>query len=609
MVLADGVVLGTVGAIAGIAAGVGAGVLARPYIEEYFAHSRAGGYRFFPLALAVIAVLAIVTGLLAALVPAFITARQDVVASLAGRRGVTRSRKRWILLGAAMVVAGTAVVVYGTQRIESTFMLVGLVLGELGLVLCTPALVGLIARIGRLLPLAPRIALRDAARNRASAAPAISAVMAAVAGSVAIGLYIDSSHAQQREHQQLSMVPGSVYVYTQTSTFIKAGPGVASPTVDPAALAADAAAQKANAAKAEAAARATLPVSAVRPISTAGCAPAAAAAQHYCDLFADLNPAAVCPWLEKLRTLGRELTATEARQANADPRCDNASFSGFGSSFGGMTIEDGSGLKALTGASDADIAAATAVLAAGGVVVTDARYLTDGTVTLGMMDLDPNGEVKQDPHDTAPRRTFPGYAMTTSTVDSTAFISPGALAQTSFVARPAGILVTNSRMPTTPESDRFSAQMNTLGLGFNLQSDQELETDPRLWIIMAAAGLITLAAAAIGTGLAAADSRGDLSTLASVGASPRMRRGLSLSQSGVIAGLGSLLGAVAGLGAAIAVLYALNQRYVEIWPGPDPLPIAVPWLSLATALLVVPAIAVLGAGLLTRSRLPIERRT
>ncbi len=117
-----------------------------------------------------------------------------------------------------------------------------------------------------------------------------------------------------------------------------------------------------------------------------------------------------------------------------------------------------------------------------------------------------------------------------------------------------------------------------------------------------------MSAAAIGTGLAAADGRADLSTLAAVGASPRLRRGLSLSQSGVIAGLGSLLGALAGLGAAIAVLMALNQRYVDVWPGPPLLPIAVPWLNLVMALVVVPFVAILGAGLLTRSRLPIERR-
>jgi putative ABC transport system permease protein len=83
---------------------------------------------------------------------------------------------------------------------------------------------------------------------------------------------------------------------------------------------------------------------------------------------------------------------------------------------------------------------------------------------------------------------------------------------------------------------------------------------------------------------------------------------LSLSQSGVIAGLGSLLGAAAGLSASMAVLFALNQRYADIWPAPTPYRIAVPWLNVGIALLVVPLIAMLGAGLLTRSRLPIERR-
>jgi putative ABC transport system permease protein len=87
-----------------------------------------------------------------------------------------------------------------------------------------------------------------------------------------------------------------------------------------------------------------------------------------------------------------------------------------------------------------------------------------------------------------------------------------------------------------------------------------------------------------------------------------MRRGLSLSQSGVIAGLGSVLGAVAGLGAALAILLAMNLRYVDIWPSPPPMPIAIPWPSLLIGLLVVPGVAIAGAGLLTRSRLPIERR-
>jgi putative ABC transport system permease protein len=69
-----------------------------------------------------------------------------------------------------------------------------------------------------------------------------------------------------------------------------------------------------------------------------------------------------------------------------------------------------------------------------------------------------------------------------------------------------------------------------------------------------------------------------------------------------------VLGVVAGLGASVAVLFALNQRYAEVWPVPLLYPIHVPWLNIGIALIVVPLIAMLGAGMLTRSRLPIERR-
>ena len=76
----------------------------------------------------------------------------------------------------------------------------------------------------------------------------------------------------------------------------------------------------------------------------------------------------------------------------------------------------------------------------------------------------------------------------------------------------------------------------------------------------------------------------------------------------MIAGLGSLLGVVAGLGGAVAVLLALNRGYADLWPAPTLYPITLPWLNVGVALLVVPVVAMLGAGLLTRSRLPIERR-
>jgi putative ABC transport system permease protein len=39
-----------------------------------------------------------------------------------------------------------------------------------------------------------------------------------------------------------------------------------------------------------------------------------------------------------------------------------------------------------------------------------------------------------------------------------------------------------------------------------------------------------------------------------------------------------------------------------------PYPLLVPWPTLLVVLLAVPVVAMLGAGLLTRSRIPIERR-
>jgi putative ABC transport system permease protein len=168
------------------------------------------------------------------------------------------------------------------------------------------------------------------------------------------------------------------------------------------------------------------------------------------------------------------------------------------------------------------------------------------------------------------------------------------------------VLADTSRMPTQEELDRAEAAFNG-SYYINLERGTQSDTTFLLTLAIVTA-IITLAAAAIATGLAAADSRADLATLGAVGASPRVRRTMSLSQAGVIAGLGSLLGVIAGLGASMLVLFSLNQRWASTWPTPYLYSIKVPWLNVAIALVVVPLIAMLGAGLLTRSRLPIERR-
>ena len=575
IVLADGVVLGTVAAVSGVALGIAVAAASRPLLER-LSSLRTGAFRVFPEALAALAALAVVTGVLAALVPAWIAARQDVVAALAGRRGITRSRRRWVVLGAVLVTAGALVAATGARRADATVIVAGLVVVELGLVLCTPALVGLVAGVGRLLPLAPRIALRDSARNRTAAAPAISAVMAAVAGSLAVGVVLVGVSERSRDSYRVLGRPGDVFVLSFGRT------------VPPEVVAA---------------LRSAMPIKQIHRISLPSCGGGGAGS---CVVGRRVPTARACPY----DLLGRDPTPAEQRAARRDSRCDGVGdrYQYFGGmvSTGGMTvIIDPAAVGAVANLAAEDADRAAAALRAGNVVVDDPRQLDSGRVTLAITTVTSFGDKGTTKTVTAPgvalphRPQAPIAMMTTLTARSLGLGSVASVA-----------LATTSRVPTVAEEDRLRA---TLGsqldkeLGIYVERGPQAGT-PGLVVLAIVAGVITLGAAAIATGLAAADSRADLSTLAAVGASPRVRRALSLSRSGVIAGLGSLLGAIAGLGAATAVLFALNQAYADLWPAPAPYPIAVPWLNLGVALLVVPLISMLSAGMLTPSRLPIERR-
>ncbi len=577
MVLADGVVLGCVAAVVGVALGVGVAAAVRPLIED-LSGIRSGAFRVFPVALAIIAVLAVVTGVLAALVPAWIASRQDVVAALAGRRGITRSRRRWVLLGAVLGVAGAAVAGAGAWNISWPAILLGLVIVELGLVLCTPALVGLVARLGRSLSPAPRIALRDTSRNRTAAAPAISAVMAVVVASLAISVILRATDAREDAENRSASLPGQVSV----ATFDPVGKftGDSEQGFPP---------------EVAEALRSTLPVEELHEIGLPGCA-------EECFVEARMPPARACPYARR----EDELTAAQQRAARRDPRCDGAGtsyrwFGGFSAPHPTFVIDDAAA-GAVLGLSAADAEPVAAALRGGAVVVDDPRYLDNGRVTFALLKIGPGLVPKGSRTVTAPGVALPERARA-----PVALMTEETARSLGLTVTPRFILATTSRMPTVEEADRAQA-----ALGQRLIVTVEREpgsSSAGLLVIAIVAGVIALVAAAVATGLAATDGRADLGTLAAVGASPRVRRALSLSQSGVIAGLGSLIGVIAGVGASLAVLFALNQRYADVWPAPAEYPLTVPWLNVAIALIVVPLIAMLGAGLLTRSRLPIERRT
>lgn len=568
VVLADGVVVGVLAALGGVLTGVLAAVAGRPLVE-WLLTERFGAQRFFPSALAALALLSVITGVLAALVPAWISSRQDVVTALAGRRGITRSRRRWLVLGLVLVAAGVAVGVLSATQMQVVGILVALILTEVGLVLCTPALLGLLAKAGRWLPVALRIALRDASRNRTAAAPAISAVMAAVIGAVAVSVVLTSEAEQDAGRVAGNM--GDVNVY-RLDDLKKSGS-----TAIPASVAT--------------AMRSTMPVAETHEIKLLACDGG--------PCFAHIRPPAdrECPY--SLDVLHRPPTDAEQQSARADQRCTGVNrahryFGTFNSPNGFVAVTAPEAAQALLHLRPDETAAAQTALREGKIVVNDPALVSGDQVLLA---TGTQATTTPAPGTATPNRDHAPIAlMTEETAKSLGFTT------STFT-----VYGTTTRMPTEAEQDALSA---ALGGEYEVHVDRPTESDVQqaLSILGLVAGLITLAAAALATGLAAADGRRDLTTLAAVGATPSLRKLLSLSQAGVIAGLGGLLGTTAGTGSGLALLAALNVGYTKTWPQPQPNPLAVPWPNIAISLLVVPATAMLGAALFTRSRLPIERR-
>ncbi|MFL6074277.1 MAG: FtsX-like permease family protein [Mycobacteriales bacterium] len=548
VVLASGLVMGLAAAAVGTVLGVALAWLTRPWMQDVVGQEF-GPLRLRPLDLGLIAVLGTGTGMLAALFPALAAARQDPVAALAGRHGVTGTRARFPVLGAVLVAAGTLVaVVYAPGARNAPSLLAGVALVELGAILCTGALIGLIARAGRILPVSLRLALRDAARHRGRSTPAVASIMAAVAATIAVALYVQSDVAREKANYQPTLRHGQVAVVAPTAAssqqWDRVRAGIAG----------------------------TLPTRASYLLSgpiTPGCrddngCPGAALGRPGCTDFGD----------------GCMLDSGVN-----------------GSRLGSDTlVGDADLLAAATGVRDP---AAAAMLASGGAVVFTPAGVRDGqaTVLLGV-----NG----------PAATIPAVATHTQLPAATLFLSPRAARTLGLNVKPIGVLVDTTRMPTQQEQQAAESAVEDAGVDSPVLVERGYTADygPVLLALVVCSAVVTLGAAGAATGLAAADGRADLATLAAVGAAPRTRRRLASAQAAVIAGLGALFGLGIGFvpaGGLVALNRTLATNYHD-GRGRSVVTLAVPWPYLALTVLVVPVLAVLCAGLLTRSRLPLVRR-
>ncbi|MEV0576795.1 FtsX-like permease family protein [Streptomyces sp. NBC_01463] len=603
VVLSGGLVLGGIGAVTGVAAGLLLTVAFRPLIEDW-AGQRFGSLLLKPTELLVIAVLGLVTGLLAALAPAIVAARQSVLESLTGRRGVRRSSRVLPAIGSGALALGVAVAAYGGTTGNSTLVSGGSVVAELGLLACIPVIVGLLGRLGRRLPLSPRMALRDAARNRGRTAPAVAAVMAAVAGSVAIATYMSSSLAES-DHDYTPMLSKGTMVLSAVDT--------------------------------EAAERLPLARAAVeRNIAVTGghadfsrLWAGSDCSVYYEDesrcgsleLVKPTGKGHTCPLNTKgAKELAARLSAEEHRAMMRSPACmdEYLSSGSFSSETNNIVVGDAALLHTYAKLDDP---AAAAALKAGTPVLLNRAYAKNGEVTLKAVHT-------YNAKDTRNRKLHPGPARKTTdrlkvyVADAEYAATPGIrMIMPQRTAERLGLHTARSGTvyavpgpPTDAGTQSVSAAIEQAGGGIWLQTENGPgdREDVILLILTLFAGVVTLGAAAITTGLAKADAEADLTTLSAVGAPPRVRRSLSGFQCVVVALTGVLLGTAAGLVPAVA-LRLVDQRKALQAMRIEPMesaftPIVLPWATIGLLAVAVPLLAGVLAAVFTRSRLTLARR-
>ncbi|PVE12314.1 ABC transporter permease [Streptomyces scopuliridis] len=600
IVLSGGLVIGVASAVVGTVLGVALTFALRPVLEEYNG-GRFGGMEIRPLELIGIAALAVLTGLLAAIVPAVTASRQTVLASLTGRRGVRRSSRVLPVLGLIAFALGAAIALYGSTMTDQFAIVAGgSALAELGVVALTPALVGLFGRIGRWMPLSPRLALRDAVRNRGRTAPAVAAVLAAVAGTVAVSTYEASSDAQSRAAYTPELPHGAV------SVMLDEGGGRDVPAV-------------------RTAVQKNLPTEIradVDRISVGKPSCSMYGGEDGCGRYEVVVPKAnQCPlWMNNGgEDPSEKFSKAERRKLIKDWRCKEGDV--YSSVNGGVLIGDAK-LLAVLGIKDAD---AEKALADGRIVSFDKRNIdTNGKIGIRLItDVeaadaafekgeDPPGDVKTvAAHQVAGSPNAYGIAM---------ILTPATAEATGLSTVPLGAYYSTGAMPSSAQKQKLDSELDKTGsdVSLHIEGGYVSENSIVLLALTVFAGLVTIGAAGIATGLAQADAEADLKTLAAVGAPARVRRTLSGFQCGVVAVMGVLLGSMAGVLPAIG-LRLTQRRSEEDWYREaldeglsavdlPHVPIVIPWGTLAALLVAVPLGAAILAALVTRSHRVLGRR-
>lgn len=546
VVLASGVVLGGAAAVLGVLLGVLGSLALVPFLQR-FSDTRFGPFEVAWSHLLGVAAFGLLSALLAALVPAWLASRQDVVAVLNGRRGDARASRRSPLVGLVLLGAGVAAAVYGARAgvgdNGEVLIAASALLSVLGMILLVPVVVVAVARLARGLPLPLRFAARDAARHRSRTVPAVAAVAATVAGVVALGISITSDEAQNRE------------TYS-----------------------------------------AGLPMDAVSIVDY----------QRRADYDShEASVRSVAPDLEVQRVRGVDTYGARGAQVTILTEDRESVLSGYGGNLGSDVLVADDMPAVLPGLSSDERTAAGDVLAAGGVVAfADGPVDRDRarvTVRVGGEEGGRQSAVLPAVFVTVDRGYAPAQGVLSTPVAErlatpvadVALFLPGPVGAEQerdlreVVGGAAPEVSVYAERGYQPPDETVIVQLVLAGLG----------------AVLMLGGTLTA------TFLALSDARPDLATLSAVGAAPRTRRGVAAAYALVVGLVGAVLGALVGAVPGVAITYPLTAPYGFGDGANAPSHyFDVPWLLVIGVVVGLPVLTSALVGLTARSRLPLAAR-
>jgi putative ABC transport system permease protein len=540
--------------VLGTGAGIGAGVVTLLLMHSHFdnwIHRNIGPFVWSPRDLIAISITGIVAATIAAYFPARSAARVPVLSALAGRRPLGALPRSIVPIGIALFGGGVLVLslVAAASRNGGGNNLAGAaVFGGLlvlaGACCVSPVVVASLARVGRHVRGAGRVALRSIVRSRARSAAVVMALAAINGGAIAIG----TAFASRTEHSGFGSQPM---------------PDNALELVHH-----------------------TFPPS---PDETPTLLPIAPSVEQ---TLKTILPNAT--WHERRAVTGTVNTPVD--QAPGGIRGTTGGVGGTKRIFAipgsdGIVVADPA-ILSVVGLSSSDLA----------------TLQRTGVMVFPQPDLNDNAPVSVTVGDGASAQTIPAARpkhRVRSGAGIQALITPAEAQRLHAPIVSAGAIVTNPTAFNESQRASIDALTPTIMFGSSGAPDQQpsditdliwsgprstgISPDTVRQIILAIVVAIALIVLAMSLALSAAETRDERDVLVSLGARPRTMRGVAAWKAASLSFTGAALAIPTGF-IPVAVVY-----YAAVRPG-DTARLAFPWSTVFELLLVAPLIAAVVAG-------------